>query len=175
MTERGMSIHKTNTSKFQVSRFTFQVNLKRETWNVKLAQAGQSTLEYAVVIAVVAAALLGMQVYMRSGVAGRLRTATDQVGDQFSPTAYKSRIRTDQKSATEDTLHVAGATPAESQASGESKSKTITLGSGATAVTNIFTKRTSEVLPNAGGGGVEEQMTDAQSTEGTAAGGGSLF
>ena len=167
MTERGMSIHKTNTSKFQVSRFTFQVNLKRETWNVKLAQAGQSTLEYAVVIAVVAAALLGMQVYMRSGVAGRLRTATDQVGDQFSPTAYKARIRTDQKSATEDTLHVAA------QLSGESKSETTSLGSGATAVTGISTKRTSEVLPNAGG--VEEQVTDDQNTEGTAAGGGSLF
>ncbi len=46
---------------------------------------GQSTLEYAVVIAVVTAALLGMQFFMKRGVQGRLRSATDDIGEQYVP------------------------------------------------------------------------------------------
>lgn len=46
---------------------------------------GQSTLEYGVVIAVAAAALLAMSVYMKRGVQGKLRTATDDMGGQFVP------------------------------------------------------------------------------------------
>ena len=46
---------------------------------------GQSTLEYAVVIAVVVSALLAMQIYMKRGAQGKLRQATDQIGDQFRP------------------------------------------------------------------------------------------
>ena len=46
---------------------------------------GQSTLEYAVLISVVVAALIAMQIYMKRGVQGKLRDATDQVGEQFRP------------------------------------------------------------------------------------------
>ena len=46
---------------------------------------GQATVEYAVIIAVIIAALLAMQVYMKRGVQGKLRDATDQVGEQFNP------------------------------------------------------------------------------------------
>jgi Flp pilus assembly pilin Flp len=46
---------------------------------------GQSTLEYAIIIAVVVAALVGMQVYMKRGLQGKIKEATDQIGEQFSP------------------------------------------------------------------------------------------
>lgn len=49
-----------------------------------LRRRGQSTLEYAVVIAVVAGALLLMNHYIRRGVEGKLRESTDQIGEQYS-------------------------------------------------------------------------------------------
>jgi hypothetical protein len=45
---------------------------------------GQSTLEYAVLIIIVIGALLTIQVYIKRGVAGRLKGAADDIGDQFS-------------------------------------------------------------------------------------------
>jgi len=47
----------------------------------------QSTLEYALLISVVIAALIGMQVYMKRGMIGKLRESTDSVGQQFDPDA----------------------------------------------------------------------------------------
>jgi len=44
---------------------------------------GQSTLEYSVLIAIVVAALLAMQIYMKRGVQGKLRAAADDIGQQF--------------------------------------------------------------------------------------------
>ncbi len=44
---------------------------------------GQSTLEYAVIIAVVVGALLAIQIYFKRGVQGKLRESTDQIGEQF--------------------------------------------------------------------------------------------
>jgi len=44
---------------------------------------GQSTLEYAVIIAVVAAALVAINIYMKRGIQGKLRESTDQIGEQF--------------------------------------------------------------------------------------------
>ena len=49
------------------------------------SRRGQSVIEYAVMIAVVIAALLVMQIYMKHGVSGKLRESTDQVGEQFTP------------------------------------------------------------------------------------------
>lgn len=48
-----------------------------------LNRKAQSTLEYAVLIAIVVAAFLAMQIYMKRGVQGKLRSAADQIGDQF--------------------------------------------------------------------------------------------
>lgn len=45
---------------------------------------GQSTLEYAMVIAVIVAALVAMQIYMKRSVQGKLRSATDDIGQQYS-------------------------------------------------------------------------------------------
>jgi uncharacterized protein (UPF0333 family) len=49
-----------------------------------MTRRGQSTLEYAVVIAVVLAALLAIQVYVKRGVQGKLRSSADSIGDQYS-------------------------------------------------------------------------------------------
>ncbi|OGX27571.1 MAG: hypothetical protein A2787_05505 [Omnitrophica WOR_2 bacterium RIFCSPHIGHO2_01_FULL_48_9] len=45
---------------------------------------GQSTLEYAILIIVIIGALLSIQVYIKRGIQGRLKSATDDIGDQFS-------------------------------------------------------------------------------------------
>ena len=111
-------------------------------------KAGQSTLEYAVVIAVVVAALLAMQIYMKRGAQGKLRQATDDIGEQFSPTAYRGNFQMVQKSITEETLHVAN------QLKGESKSQTAGAG--------ITSTRTGLDIGN----GVNERLTNAQSAEG---------
>lgn len=48
---------------------------------------GQSTVEYAIIVAVVISALLVMQFWMRRGVMGKLRESSDSVGEQFNPFA----------------------------------------------------------------------------------------
>lgn len=45
---------------------------------------GQSTLEYAILVIVIIGALLAIQVYIKRGIQGRLKSATDDIGDQFS-------------------------------------------------------------------------------------------
>lgn len=49
------------------------------------SRLGQSTLEYAVVIVIVIAAALAMQIYMKRGIQGKLRAATDDIGGQYVP------------------------------------------------------------------------------------------
>jgi len=65
---------------------------------------GQSTLEYAVLIVVIIGALLTIQVYIKRGVQGRLKSAADDIGDQYSDgntNAVKTTIR---MSNTEETF-----------------------------------------------------------------------
>ena len=50
----------------------------------KKRQKGQSTLEYAILIIIIIGALLSIQVYIKRGVQGRLKQATDDIGTQFS-------------------------------------------------------------------------------------------
>lgn len=45
---------------------------------------GQSTLEYAVLIIIIIGALLSIQVYIKRGIQGRLKQATDDIGKQYS-------------------------------------------------------------------------------------------
>lgn len=47
-------------------------------------QRAQSTLEYAMVVACLVAALLAMQIYIKRGVQGRLRDAANDIGEQYS-------------------------------------------------------------------------------------------
>jgi cytoskeletal protein RodZ len=58
---------------------------------------GQSTLEYAILIVIIIGALLSIQIYIKRGIQGRLRSATDDISaDQFSPgnTNYTRTTRT---------------------------------------------------------------------------------
>jgi len=64
---------------------------------------GQSTLEYALIIAVIVAGLLLMQHYIRRGFAGRLKTASDDMGEQFDPVAYSGEFEIIQSSGVEQT------------------------------------------------------------------------
>jgi DNA polymerase/3'-5' exonuclease PolX len=66
----------------------------------KKRQKGQSTLEYAILIIIIIGALLSIQVYIKRGVQGRLKSATDDIGTQFSPgnTNVTKTITTSSKS-----------------------------------------------------------------------------
>ena len=64
---------------------------------------GQSTLEYAVLIVVIIGALLSIQVYLKRGVQGRLKSAADDIGDQYSEgntNVIKTTIRNSQTQET---------------------------------------------------------------------------
>lgn len=69
-----------------------------------LKRKGQSTLEYALIIAVVVAGLLLMQHYVRRGYAGRLKQASDDMGEQYDPTAYSGNFAINQHSRTNQTV-----------------------------------------------------------------------
>lgn len=76
---------------------------------------GQSTLEYALIIAVVAGALIAMQVYIKRGVQGKLKATADEIGEQYSP-GY----------TTSNTVTVTGTTTNESLAGGVTSSSSVT-------------------------------------------------
>ena len=49
-----------------------------------LRRKGQNTMEYAILVGVIAIALLVMRSYIKRGVQGKFKEATDSVGQQFS-------------------------------------------------------------------------------------------
>ena len=51
---------------------------------IYLNKRGQSTLEYGIIIAVIVAALITIQVYLKRGIQGRMKSAADDIGEQFS-------------------------------------------------------------------------------------------
>ena len=69
---------------------------------------GQSTVEYAVLAAVVIGALLFMQIYIKRGAMGKLRDATDNIGEQFTPLATTNAFQTTFNSTRNDVLTTAG-------------------------------------------------------------------
>ena len=72
------------------------------------SRKAQSTLEYAVAISVIVAALLVMQIYMKRGVAGKLRVATDQIGDQFNPYVATRNLTHNRGGTTDEITNVNG-------------------------------------------------------------------
>lgn len=66
---------------------------------------GQSTVEYALIIAVVVAGLLLMQHYVKRGYAGRLKSASDDMGEQFDPNAYSASFAINQTSNVQQTVN----------------------------------------------------------------------
>jgi len=65
---------------------------------------GQSTLEYALIISVVVAGLLLMQHYVKRGYSGRLKSASDEMGEQYDPNAYTSNFTINQSSNVSQTV-----------------------------------------------------------------------
>lgn len=74
-----------------------------------LNRKGQSTLEYAIVVAIIVAGLLAMQFYVKRGWEGKLKSASDDMGEQFDPNAYTADFQIRQTSNVNQDL-VAGAT-----------------------------------------------------------------
>ena len=66
-----------------------------------LSERGQSTLEYALIIAVVIAGLLVMQHYVKRGFAGRVKGSADDLGEQYDPVAYSGSFTVSQSSRTQ--------------------------------------------------------------------------
>jgi Flp pilus assembly pilin Flp len=64
----------------------------------KKRHTAQSTLEYAVLIVLVTVALLATQTYIKRAMQGKIRSAADDIGEQFSPGA--STVSTSQGSST---------------------------------------------------------------------------
>ncbi len=69
---------------------------------------GQSTLEYAVLVVIIIGALLSIQFYLKRGVQGRLKSAADDIGDQYSVGNTNVVKTTKTHSATRDTFGVDG-------------------------------------------------------------------
>ena len=66
---------------------------------------GQSVLEYAILMVIIIAALLTLQTYIKRGIQGRLKSATDDIGSQYTTangSNYMKRITTN-SSTTEAT------------------------------------------------------------------------
>ncbi len=55
----------------------------------------QSTIEYAVLTACVAGALIGMQFYVKRSTAGRMKQAGDEIGEAYEPMNVNSKMKTD--------------------------------------------------------------------------------
>ena len=57
-------------------------------------ERGQTFIEYMAVITCVIAALLAMQHYIQRAVQGRLRSAADQIGEQYAPARVTGEMTT---------------------------------------------------------------------------------
>ncbi len=55
-------------------------------------EKAQSALEYAMVIACLAGALLAMQIYVKRSIQGRTRDAADEIGEQYSAKTTTSSL-----------------------------------------------------------------------------------
>ena len=68
---------------------------------------GQTALEYGVLIAIVVAALLTMQVYVKRGLSGKVRQAADSIGEQYAPneTTSQSTLKVHTDTTTDSALH----------------------------------------------------------------------
>jgi Flp pilus assembly pilin Flp len=63
-----------------------------------MRQNGQSILEYAVITACIIAALVAMRIYIKRGISGGLKSAADQLGEQYDPGNTESDITIEQSS-----------------------------------------------------------------------------
>ena len=74
----------------------------------KRRKKGQSTLEYVILIIIILGALLSIQFYIKRGIQGRLKSAADDIGDQFSPGNTNVIHIVNTHSVTSDTFGIEG-------------------------------------------------------------------
>lgn len=67
-------------------------------------KSGQVTLETAVLFAIVGAALIAMTIYMNRGVQGKLKSSTDEVGEQYSAGETTGKITQKSSSDTHESV-----------------------------------------------------------------------
>ena len=67
---------------------------------ISRGKTGQSTLEYAILVVIVIAALLTMNLYLKGGLRGRVKSAADDIGDQFESGGMNIYKRTNTSSNT---------------------------------------------------------------------------
>ena len=67
--------------------------------NFQMSKA-QTTIEYALIVACIVAALLGMQHYIKRAAQGRLRETADSIGGQYDPRYLDSQITFTQSGVT---------------------------------------------------------------------------
>lgn len=84
----------------------------------------QSTLEYAVVIAVVVAALIAMQAYIKRGMQGKLKQASDDIGEQYSPGRTLEDTTVNSSVTSQETVSVAGGLPTTKTTSTQTQNRT---------------------------------------------------
>lgn len=70
----------------------------------EINQKGQSAMEYAILIAVIVAALVAMQIFVKRGASGKLKASSDQIGAQYDPMKVTSDFYTSSKSYSEETV-----------------------------------------------------------------------
>lgn len=70
---------------------------------IRLNRKGQNTLEYVLLITAVVVAFLLIQYYLNRGLQGRVREASDNIGDQFTAEDTKTSYVLGTSSTTHDT------------------------------------------------------------------------
>lgn len=100
----------------------------------------QSTIEYVVMFSLVVAALFGMQVYLKRGMSGRMKSSADEIGGGFfySPGATHSTITIDTTTGTKSSSSV-------KDVAGSIDYKASTMDTNLTS--SRTTSRVEEVLP----------------------------
>jgi len=78
-----------------------------------IKRRAQSTLEYALIVAVVVGGLIAMQVYIKRGLQGKLKESADQLGEQYSPGYTTGTVTVNTTSSTQEDL-ASGITSTES-------------------------------------------------------------
>lgn len=68
----------------------------------------QTVIEYAVLIAVVVAALLAMRIFFKRSLEGKIKESGDRIGKQFSPVGYGYTFAGDSTSTTTDSTDRGG-------------------------------------------------------------------
>jgi len=69
-----------------------------------IKRGAQSTLEYALIVAVVVGGLIAMQVYVKRGLQGKLKESADQLGEQYSPGYTTGTVAVTTTSTSNETL-----------------------------------------------------------------------